>query len=46
MLPSGIRPDLNLEDKEVKQQLAKCLPRVYFKLIRLDIPGPSGVKPS
>ena len=46
MLPLGIRPDLSSEDKEVKQQLAKCLPRAYSELIRSDIPGPSGVKPS
>ena len=46
MLPSGIRPDLSSEDKEVKQQLAKCLPRVYSELIRSDIPEPSSVNPS
>ena len=46
MLPSGIRPDLSSEAKEVKQQLAKCLPLVYSELIRSDIPGPSGVNPS
>ena len=46
MLPLGICHDLNYEDKEVKQQLAKCLPRVYSELIRSDILGPSGVKPS
>ena len=46
MLPSSIRPDLSFEDKEVKQQLAKCLPRVYYELIRLDIPGPSSVNPT
>ena len=46
MLPLGIHPDLSSEDKEVKQQLAKCLPRAYSELIRSDIPGPSGVKPS
>ena len=46
MLPSSIRPDLSYEDKEVKQQLAKCLPRVYSELIRSDIPGPSGVNSS
>ena len=40
MLPSGIRSDLRSEDKEVKQQLAKCLPRVYSKLIKSDILGP------
>ena len=45
MLPSSIRPDLNFEDKEVKQQLAKCLPRVYFELIRSYIPGPFGLSP-
>ena len=45
MLPSGIRPDLSYEDKEVKRQLAKCHPQVYSLLIRLDIPEPSGVKP-
>ena len=46
MLPLGVRPDLSSEDKEVKQQLAKCLPRVYSKLIKSYIPGPSGVNPS
>ena len=46
MLPSGIRPDLNSEDKEVKQQLTKCLPWMYSELIRSDIPEPSGVNPS
>ena len=30
----------------MKLQLAKCLPSVYSELIRLDIPGPSGVNPS
>ena len=29
----------------MKQQLIKCLPQVYFELIRSDIPEPSGVKP-
>ena len=46
MLPLGVRPDLSSEDKEVKHQLAKCLPRVYSELIRSYIPGPSGVNPS
>ena len=46
MLPSGIRPDLSSGDKEVKQQLAKCLLRVYSELIRSGIPRPSGVNPS
>ena len=46
MLPSGIRPDLSSEDKEVKQQLAKCLPRVYSEMIISNIPEPFGVNPS
>ena len=46
MLPSGTRPDLSFEDKEVKRKLAKCLPLVYSELIRPDIPKPSGVNPS
>ena len=46
MLPSSIRPDLSSEDKEVKQQLTKCLPRAYSEPIRSDIPGLSGVNPS
>ena len=46
MLPSSICPDLSFEDKEVKQQLAKCLSQVYSELIKLDIPEPSGVNPS
>ena len=44
-LPSGIRPDLTLEDREVKRQLGKCRPRAYSDLIRSDIPGSSGVSP-
>ena len=44
-LPSGIRPDLTPEDKEVKRKLGKCHPRAYSDLIRLDIPDPSGVRP-
>ena len=46
VLPSGICPDLSFEDKEVKRQLARYLPRVYSELIRSDILGPSGVNPS
>ena len=42
-LPSGIRPDLTPEDREVKWQLGKCLPRAYSDMIRLDIPSSSGV---
>ena len=43
---SGIRPDLNPEDKIVKRKLAKCLPRAYSELIRSDIPGSSGSRSS
>ena len=42
----GTCPDLTHEDREVKCQLGKCHPRAYFDLIRLDIPGSSGVSPS
>ena len=45
-LPSGIRPDLTPEDREVERQLGKCRPRAYSDLIRSDIPGSSGVSPS
>ena len=44
--PSGICPSLNFEDEEVKRKLVKCSPRTYSELIRSDIPGPSGAKPS
>ena len=44
-LPSGIRPDLTLEDREVKRQLGKYRPRAYSNLIRSDIPDSSGVSP-
>ena len=43
---SGIRLCLSLEDEEVKRKLAKYRPPIYSELIRLDIPGPSGVSPS
>ena len=46
MRSSGIRPDLSLEDRDVKQKLAKCLPRAYSELIRSDIPGSLGLKSS
>ena len=46
MRSSGIRPSLNPEDEEVKRKLAKCRTRVYSKLIRSDIPGPSSMSPS
>ena len=46
MLLSGIRPDLTLEDKEVKHKLSKCRPRAYSDLIRSDIPSSSSVSPS
>ena len=44
--PSDICSRLNSEDEEVKQKLVKCSAWTYFELIRSDIPGPSGVKPS
>ena len=45
-LPSGIRPDLTPEDREVKRQLCKCRPRAYSDLIRSDTPSSSSVSPS
>ena len=42
----GMRPGLSPEDEEVKRRLVKCHPRVYSKLIRSNIPRPSGVKPA
>ena len=46
MRSSGIHPDLNPEDRDVKRKLAKCLLLAYSELIRLDILGPSGSKSS
>ena len=46
VLPSGIRPNLTLEDREVKQRLGKCHPRAYSDLIRSDIPSSLGVSHS
>ena len=46
MRSSGIRPDLSPEERDVKLKLAKCLPRAYSALIKLDIPGSSGSKSS
>ena len=46
MRSSGIHPDLSPEDRDVKWELAKCLPRAYSELIRSDIPGSSGSKSS
>ena len=46
MRSSGIHPDLSLEDRVVKRKLAKCLPRVYFELIRSNIPGSSSSRSS
>ena len=43
---SGVRLDLSSEDEVVKIKLAKCLLRVYFELIRSDIPGSSGSRSS
>ena len=46
MCLSGIRPDLSSEDKVIKRELAKCLPRAYSELIRSDIPGSLGLRSS
>ena len=43
---SGVRPSLSPEDEEVKRRLVKFHPRAYSELIRSDIPGPSGAKPT
>ena len=46
VLPSGIRPDLTPEVREVKRQLGKCRPHAYSDLIKSDLPGSSKVSPS
>ena len=46
MWSSGARPDLSLEDEEVKRKLVKCASRAYSELIRSDIPGLSSVRPA
>ena len=46
MLPSGIRPHFTPEDRKVKWQLGKCLPRAYSDLIRSNIPSSLSVNPS
>ena len=46
VLPSGVHPDLTLEDREVKRRLGKCHPRAYSKLIKSNLPGSSRVSPS
>ena len=46
VLPLGIRPDLTLEDREVKRRLGKCCPQAYSDLIKSNLPGSSGVSPS
>ena len=38
--------DLSHEDEEVKRKLVKCASRAYYELIRSDIPGSSGVRPT
>ena len=43
---SGIHPNLSSEDEEVKRKLTKRHPRIYFELIRLNIPRRSGASPS
>ena len=45
-LLSSIRPNLTLEDREVKRQLGKCRPRAYSDLIRSYIIDSLGVSPS
>ena len=42
--PSGVRPDISLEDNVIAQELAECSPRPYSELIRSDIPGPSSLR--
>ena len=42
--PSGVRPDLSLEDEELKRKLVKYAPRAYSELIRSDIPGSSSAR--
>ena len=37
---SSVQPDLSPEDNVIAQELAKCSPRPYSELIRLDIPRP------
>ena len=44
--PSGVWPDLSLEDEEVKRKPVKCAPRAYFELIRSYIPRSSGARPA
>ena len=46
MQPSFIHLRLSFEDEEVKRKLVKCSSRTYSELIRWDIIGPSGGKPS
>ena len=41
-----MRPGLSLEDEEVKRRFLRCHPWAYSELIRSDIPGPSGGKPT
>ena len=42
----GVRPDLSPEDKVIRGELAKCLPRAYSELIKSDIPGSLGSRSS
>ena len=39
---SSVLPDLSLEDKVIKRELAKCLPCTYSELVKSDIPRSSG----
>ena len=44
--PSGVQPGLSPKDEDVKRKLVNCTPRAYSELIRSDIPGPSGARPT
>ena len=44
--PSSARPDLSLKDEEVKRKLVNCASRAYSDLIRSDILGSSGARPT
>ena len=46
VLPSGIRPDLTPEDREVKRQMGKCRPQAYSDMIKSNLPGSLRVSPS
>ena len=41
-----MRLGLSPEDEEVKRRLVRCHPQAYSELIRSDIHGPFGAKPT